>query len=324
MSPRIAVLEAIHPDGVARLETLATVDLRLGLERARLLEAVADYDVIVVKSVTEVDEVLLAAAPNLRVVARAGTGTENIDLEAAARRGVEVLTVPTGNTDSAAEFTVAQILGLCRRLGEAQRAVGAGDYRRHLLEGRELAALTVGLVGLGNVGMAVTRRLAPFGCRLLGWDPEPPDASGFAALGGTLVGSFDELLPEPDILSFHVRLTADTRAMLDAQALRRIKPGLLLINTSRGAVIDDRALLAALDDGRVAAAALDVLDPEPPFDAEPGTVTFAHPVLGHQKVVLTPHVAGSTVDAQRRIALALAEMLEPVLRRPGAELRSTA
>jgi len=324
MSPRVAVLEAIHDEGIARLRGFATVEVRLGLGRAELLEAVKDFEVIVVKSVTQVDEALLAAAPSLRVVARAGTGTENIDLEAASGRGVAVLTVPTGNTVSAAEFTVAQMLALCRRIPEAQRAVSLGDYRRHLLEGRELAELTVGLVGLGNVGMAVARRLQPFACTIVGWDPAPLDGAAFAALGGKMAASFEELLPAVDLLSFHVRLTPETRHMLDRAALAKVSPGLLLVNTARGAVIDGGALIEALDDGRVAAAALDVLDPEPPFDAAPGEAAYDHLLLGHEKVVITPHIAGSTGDAQRRIAIAIAEMLEPILRRPGAAVRTTA
>jgi D-3-phosphoglycerate dehydrogenase len=313
MSPRVAVLEAIHDEGIARLRAFATVEVHLGLGRAELLEAVKDFEVIVVKSVTQVDEELLAAAPGLRVVARAGTGTENIDLGAASGRGVAVLTVPTGNTVSAAEFTLAQILALCRRIPEAQRAVDAGDYRRHLLEGRELAELRVGLVGLGNVGMAVARRLQPFTCTIIGWDPAPLDGAAFAALGGTMAASYEDLLPAVDLLSFHVRLTPETRHMLDRAALGKVSPGLLLVNTSRGAVIDGGALIEALDDGRVAAAALDVLDPEPPFDAAPGTVAYDHPLVAHAKVVVTPHLAGSTVEAQRRIALTLADSVESAL-----------
>lgn len=313
IKPCIAILEAIHEDGIARLEDFATVDLRLGLPRAVQLEIIGDYEAIIVKSVTRVDEALIAAAPRLRAVGRAGTGIDNIDLNAAERQGIAVLMVPTGNTVSAAEFTIGLMLNLCRKLPDAFRAVAAGDFRRHLLEGRELGGLTVGLVGLGNVGMAVAQRLEPFGCSIVGWDPAPRDAAGFGSLGGRLVGNFEELLPLPDILSFHVRVTPGTTRMLDRTAIARTRPGTLVVNTSRGAVIDDQALLEALAAGHVAAAALDVIDPEPPFDAAPGTHDYDHPLLRHPKVLVTPHMAASTEDAQRRIAVDLAAQLQNAL-----------
>lgn len=311
--PRVAVLEAIHSDGVAALEAFANVEPHVGMEPADLLRLARDWDAIVVKSVTRVDAALLEAAPSLRVVGRAGTGTENIDMELAAQRGVQVLTVPTGNSVSAAEFTVAQILNLCHRIQEVQAAVHKQDYRRHLYEGRELSALTVGLVGLGNVGIAVATRLAPFECRLLAWDPNSAHTEAFASIGGELAGTFDELLPQVDVLSFHVTLTPATRGMLGPLQIARVKPGLLIVNTARGAVLDDAALLAGLDTGKVAAAALDVLYPEPPFDAEPGSVAYAHPLLSHPRVFITPHVGASTVDAQRRIALDLAHQMREVM-----------
>ena len=313
MKPRIVILEAIHADGVAALRRFAEVEIRLGLSRAALLDTIGEFDTMVIKSVTRVDAELLAVAPRLRVIGRAGTGLDNIDDTGAEARGIEIVTVPTGNTVSAAEFTIAWILGLCRRLPETGRAIADGDYRRELLRGRELATLGVGLVGLGNVGMAVARRLQPFGCRIMGYDPAPPDPEGFKTLGGILTDSLDVLLPQIDILSLHVRLISETRHLIDSAALARVKPGLLLVNTARGAVIDDAALLDALNDGRVAAAALDVLDPEPPFDAEPGSVAFDHPLLRHPSVTVTPHMAAETEQAQQRITATLVRKLEALL-----------
>ena len=321
MTARVTILEALHRDGVARMGRFARVEVRLGLDREATLRAVADSDVIVVRSTTRVDRGLFDAAPRLAVVARAGTGVENIDLEEAACRGIKVVTTPTGNTVSAAEFTIGQMLNLCRKIPAAQAAVGAGDFRRHLYEGRELGALSVGLVGLGNVGMAVARRLRPFGCRLVGWDPEPPLADEFARLGGELMPGYEALIPEVDILSFHVRLTPETRGMLNARALALAKDGLLVVNTARGAVVDPNALLEALSTGRVAAAALDVLDPEPPFDALPGEHDFTSPLLGHPRILNTPHMGASTEDAQRRIALDLAAQVEAALSAPAGAPR---
>ncbi|MEW5728909.1 MAG: hydroxyacid dehydrogenase [Pseudomonadota bacterium] len=313
MAPLILVLEDIHPEGPRRMADHARVEWLLGASRAEVLAAVADAEAIIVKSVTQVDEEMLAAAPRLRVVARAGSGTDNIDLAAAADRGVRVVTVPTGNTVAAAEFTVALMLMLCRRMPEVLARMSARDYRRHLLAGRELSGQTVGLVGLGNVGMAVAERLTAFGCRLLGFDPRAANGDAFERLGGRIVKDLDLLLPQVDILSLHVRLTPATRNMLGERALTLIKPGAMVVNTARGQVIDDHALLRALDEGRVSAAAVDVLHPEPPFDAEPGTTAYTHPLLGHPRILATPHVGASTEEAQRRISLVLADELAAIL-----------
>jgi D-3-phosphoglycerate dehydrogenase / 2-oxoglutarate reductase len=309
MTPRILVLEEIHNDGLTALEAKAKVDVRLGLDRQSQLNIVDGYDAIVVRSVVSVDRELLDRARTLKAIGRAGTGTENIDLVAAAEKDISVFTVPTGNSISAAEFTIALMFCLTRHLPQAFEMAAAGDFRRNLLEGREFSNLSVGLVGLGNVGMAVATRLAPFGSKIYGVDPEPRDRDGFAALGGITVDTFSDLLPLVDILSFHVRVTDQTVAMLNEEAFAAMKPGMFLVNTSRAHVIDDEALLNALDTGQVAAAALDVLDPEPPFDADPGDHNYSHPLSSHPRVLATPHMAASTTDAQYNIGIDLARQL---------------
>ena len=309
MKPRVTILEAFHAEGIELLEQFAEVEILLGLSREDILEAIKDSVGIIVRSVVQVDKPLLDAASKLVVVGRAGTGTENIDLAATSSRQVVVLTTPTGNTVSAAEFTISQILGLCRNIKASHQAVERGDFRRQLLQGRELGALTVGLVGLGNVGMAVARLLKPFGCRVIGWDPTPPRLQDFLRLGGEMAESFNDLLPNVDVLSFHVRQSPETTDMLDDRALALAKHGLLVVNTARGGVIDQGALVRALESGRVAAAALDVITPEPPFDLAPDEHQFCHPLLNRTEVVITPHMAASTEDAQRRIARDLARQL---------------
>ena len=309
MKARVTILEAIHPDGVELIKQFAEVDIHLGLHRDEMLEAVKDSVGIIVRSVVQVDKSLLDAASKLRVVGRAGTGTENIDLEATADRQVAVLTTPTGNTVSAAEFAISQMLNLCRNSRASHEAVARGDFRRHLLQGRELGALTVGLVGLGNVGMAVAQRLKPFGCRIVGWDR----VQEFLELGGEMAASYDDLLSNVDILSFHVRQTLETTNMLDDRALTLVNPGLLVVNTARGGVIDQSALLRAVESGQIASAALDVITPEPPFDKSPEEHEFCHPLLNHSQVVITPHMAASTDDAQRRIAEDLARQFREYL-----------
>ncbi len=313
MKPRILVLEEIHEDGIELFKEFADVDVRLGMNRAEILDVVDGYEAVVVRSVVQVDQEFLASASKIRVVGRGGTGTENSDLVEARKRDVAVVTVPTGNSVSAAEFTVALILSLTRNVPQALQMVADGDFRRGCLEGRELTDLSIGLVGLGNVGTAVAQRLAPFGCQVIGWDPTPPQLESFEACGGTRANSFDDLLGQVDILSFHVRLDDSTKNMLDRRALALLKPGAWVVNTSRAGVIVVDALLEALDDDRLAGAAVDVLDPEPPFDIPPGDHKFDHPFLRHPKVLVTPHMAAATVEAQRRIARQLAEQIREIV-----------
>jgi D-3-phosphoglycerate dehydrogenase / 2-oxoglutarate reductase len=313
MKPKILVLESIHQDGIEAMKVFADVDIACGLDRIAQLRTVVGYDAVVVRSVIQVDQEFLECGTCLKVVGRAGTGTENIDMESAGGRGIKVLTVPTGNSQSAAEFTVALILALTRKLPLALSMVDAADYRRDLLEGRELTTQTVGLVGLGNVGSGVARRLSGFGCRIIGWDPAPLKAEEFIECGGELTESYEELLKNVDILSFHVRLSTDTTHMLDEQTLKLIKPGLFLINTARARVIDDKAVLAALDDGRIAGVAVDVLEPEPPFDDVPVARDFQHDFLAHPNVIVTPHMAASTEQAQKNIGNSLAAQIETCL-----------
>jgi len=309
MPPTIVILERIHTEGMRALSTFAVVNQCLGQARADLSAHVAKADAIVVRSVIRVDAELLDWAPALKAVGRAGTGTDNIDLAETGRRGIRVVTTPGANADSTADFTVGQILCLCRRLFVARDMVQVGDFRRHLLEGRELSSLTVGIVGLGNVGRAVARRLSGFGCRLLGYDPAPTPTPPSVQR----VNKIAALYADSDVLTFHVDMNDSSYRLLDAAALQLVKPGALIINAARAGVIDDNALLAALDDGRVAAAAVDVVDPEPTYDSPPEKAIFRHPLIAHPRVVFTPHMAASTDDAQARIARQLADGLRRVL-----------
>jgi D-3-phosphoglycerate dehydrogenase len=312
---RVLVLESMHQDGVNRLRAVAySVEVALGLERSELLAKVADVEAIVVKSAVRVDIELLDRAKNLRVIGRAGVGTDNIDKEAAAARGIAVLTVAGGNADAAADFTVMQILCLIRNAYKAQQMMATKDFRRDLLMGRDLCALTVGVVGLGYVGQGVARRLRGFGCRLLGLDPELSPKE-YSDLGVESVSDIDALIRKVDVLSLHVPLTPATRSLVGAAQLKNARPRLILINTSRGAIVDEVALAYAVKSGHIAAAALDVFDDEPPFDTLPGTHAYDNPLLHVSGIVSTPHMGASTVDAQRNIALNLADKLTAYLDR---------
>ncbi len=306
---RVLVLESLHQDGVDRLRAVAhTVDVALGLDRNEQLAKVTNVEAIVVKSAVRVDFELLDHAKNLRVIGRAGVGTDNIDKATAAARGIAVLTVPGGNADAGADFTVMQILCLIRNAYQAQQMMATRDFRRDLLMGRDLCALTVGIVGLGHVGQGVARRLRGFGCRLLGLDPglSPKE---YLDLGVESVSDIDTLIRQVDVLSLHVPLTPATRNLVGAAQLNNARPGLVLINTSRGAVVDEVALARAVNSGRIAAAALDVFDDEPPYDTLPGTHAYDNPLLHVPAIISTPHMGASTVDAQRNIALNLVDKL---------------
>ncbi len=314
MRPKIVICESLDGDGIALLESFAEVVDGRGMGRAHLLhELVPSCQAVVVKSATVIDRAFLDCAPQLRAIGRAGTGLDNIDLDAAKERGIAVLTVEGANAGAAADFTLALILGLCRHLPQAVRMVDHGDFRRHLIEGRELSALRVGIAGLGRVGMGVAERLRPFGCALYGYDPDRSVYGAFESLGGTLVPSLPALAERSHLLTIHMPLTPETRGIVDRSLLAHLPHGAFLVNMARGAIIDDGALLEALDSGQIAAAALDVLEPEPPFDADPAAHAYSHALLEHPNVWMTPHMGASTRECQRLIAVRLAEKLRETL-----------
>ena len=303
------------------MRAFADVDVRLALPRPDLLAAIGAYDAIVVKSVVRVDAELLDAASRLRAVARAGVGLDNIDVAGAQRRGVPVLHTPRSNANAVGEFTVALILMLLRNVVAATDGVSRGDFRRHLVEGRELGSLAVGIVGMGHAGAAVARHLGGFGCKLLATDPAPADRGAFLALGGEFCPLRD-LLGRSDVVTLHVPLTDETRGLIGERTLPWMKPGAILINTARGAVVDAAALLKAIDAGTVGAAAFDTLSPEPPHDLPPEMHSFDHPLLRHPKVLVTPHMGASTAEAQRRIGMELSKKLATLLMQPDERRRS--
>ena len=313
MKPIITIFEAIHTSGIEYLAEFADIRLAYGVDRINCLKLTSESDAIVVKSVVQVDKELLGNSPRLRVIGRAGTGVDNIDVIEAKKMNIQVLTVPTGNSVSAAEFTLLQIPSLCRRLPEVTNSTNENDFRRHLLEGRELQDMTVGLVGLGNVGMLVSERLKAFGCKILGWDPRSKDKGDFISHGGVYVESFEQLLSEVDILSFHARLTPDNYHMMGRKQFQKVKDGLLLINCARADLVDQNALLESVNNGKVAMASLDVLEPEPPFDLHPKEHNYQHQLLKHPRVIVTPHIGASTIEAQKRISLNLGEQLKKAL-----------
>jgi len=307
--PTVTVFETIHQSGIDELRKFTDLKIACNVSREECMKLTRHSEVIIVKSIIQVDKELLENSTSLRIVARAGTGVDNIDIDEAKRLGIKVLTVPTGNSVSAAEFTLLQILVLCRRIPEVLNFMDKGDFRRHLLEGKELRNMTVGLVGLGNVGMLVFERLKAFGCKVCAYDPYTINADEFSASGGVYCEFFDELLSEVDVLSFHSRLTTENFHMMGREQFKKVKQGLLFVNTSRADLINQDALLESIKNNIVLAAALDVLEPEPPFEASPERHNYQHFMLNNSKIYVTPHIGASTVDAQKKISLDICKQI---------------
>ncbi|HZP26205.1 MAG TPA: phosphoglycerate dehydrogenase [Dehalococcoidia bacterium] len=303
MPARILICDPIAEDGINLLRQFgAEVDVRTGLSPQELIAAVADYDALVVRSETKVTADVIAAASQLQVIGRAGIGVDNIDVKAASERGVVVVNAPTGNVSSAAEHTIALMLALARYIPQADETLRSGKWERGKFLGVEVRGRTMGIVGLGQVGSEVARRARGLEMRVLAYDPFVPEERA-RVLGVEVVG-FDELLRQSDFITLHVTLTDATRKLIGEKEFKKMKPGARIINVSRGGVIDEKALLKALDEGRIAGAALDVFETEPVTD---------HPLFHSDKVVVTPHLGASTAEAQERVAMDVAEQIIAVL-----------
>jgi D-3-phosphoglycerate dehydrogenase / 2-oxoglutarate reductase len=304
---RVVIAEPFDERGVAVLARAGIeVVSCVGSPAAALHEALRDARGLIVRSETRVDGDLLARAPQLEVVARAGVGVDAIDVDAATAAGVVVVNTPGANTVAATEHTFAMMLAAYRHLAQANASVHASRWDRRNYVGNELFGKTLGIVGLGRIGGSVASRATAFGMRVVVYDPFVPASRG-AALGLELV-EFATLLESADVVSLHVPLTPQTRSLIDARALVHMREGAVLVNCARGAIVDPEALLHALDSGRLRGAAIDVVPEEPPPPDSPSARLVTHP-----RVVSTPHLSGSTHEAFERVALELAEDVVRVL-----------
>ncbi|HEX5414119.1 MAG TPA: phosphoglycerate dehydrogenase [Chloroflexota bacterium] len=299
---RIVIADPIAAEGVQALREHAEVVLAKGRSPVELKALLRDADALVVRSQTQVDAALIADAPRLRVIGRAGIGVDNVDVEAASRRGIVVVNAPTSVVVAAAEHTLALILSLCRRIPQAHQSLTAGRWERGRFVGTELRGKTVGVIGLGNIGVEVARRLGAFEVRLIGYDPYV--SPEYAARLGIQLLDLDELVARADIVTVHVPLTAGTHHLIDATRLARFKSGARLINCARGEIVDERAVADALAEGRLAGAALDVFASEPPDRTA---------LLESDRVVLTPHLGASTEEAQVAAAVEIADSVLALL-----------
>jgi D-3-phosphoglycerate dehydrogenase len=290
-------LEPLRADGRFELE------VRTGLKGEELARAIAGFDAVIVRSATRITREALAYADRLKVIGRAGVGVDNIDVEAATERGVAVLNAPSGNTISAAELTMALLLALVRRIPAADRSMKAGEWDRKSFSGIELYGKTLGLIGAGRIGREVAKRARAFEMRVIAYDPYLTEEQARAL--DIERASLDEVLRRADVVSLHVPLTETTAGMINEAALAKMKPGALLVNAARGGVVDEDAVYRFLQEGRLGGAAFDVYEEEPlPAD---------HPLRKLNNVVLTPHLGASTEEAQRNVALEIAEAVRAAL-----------
>ncbi|PWT71437.1 MAG: phosphoglycerate dehydrogenase [Chloroflexi bacterium] len=308
-STRILVADPIAAAGVAALAAIGKVDERHGLSATELISAIGEYDALVVRSETKVTAAVIEAGTRLRVIARAGVGVDNIDVEAASRRGIVVVNSPTGNIVAAAEHTLALLFALARHIPMANASLKSGLWERAPYMGTELRNKTLGIVGLGKVGLEVARRAGKEGLqmRLLAADPYAVEET--ARKYGVELVSLEQLLPQVDFLTMHTALTSSTRGLIGGAELAKLRPTARVINCARGGVIDEEALLQALETGRLAGAALDVYTKEPPPPESTARKLIQHPL-----VVATPHLGASTEEAQVNVAVEVAEQIGEVLR----------
>lgn len=305
--PVVLVTENVDGPPLARLESWCDVRREPAVHRepAALLRLAAQADALIVRNETQVTRELLAHAPRLAVVARAGVGLDNIDVEAAEELGIVVTSAREENAISVAEMTVGLILALARRLVPADAAARSGRWDRWSFIGTELYGKTLGLLGLGRIGVRVAVRLRAFGMSILAYDPFLRTSHPFVTESGARLVSLAELLERADVISVHLPYTPATRHLLDAAAFQKVRPGALIVNTARGRIIDEAALIDALRSGRVAGAALDVRADEPPAVGE--LETFPN-------VILTPHIAAFTRESLARVTEVIVADVERVLR----------
>jgi D-3-phosphoglycerate dehydrogenase len=308
MTNKILVSDGLSEDGLAQLRTGGEVTVSPKITAEELLAALPEYHALVVRSRTKVNAKVIEAGKNLKVVGRAGVGVDNIDVAAAVAKGVVVVNSPLAASVSVAEHTLGLMLALARLIPAADASLKQGKWEKSAFVGGELNGKTLGLLGIGRIGAETAKRAAAFGMAILAYDPYLN--AGQIRQRGAEPASFDDVMARSDYVSLHLPFTVETKGMLGATQLAKMKKGARLICAARGGVVDEDALRAALDSGQLAGAALDVFTAEPP---PPGSIA-AHP-----KVVATPHVGAQTHEAQSRAGLMIAEEVLAALQ--GKELR---
>ena len=298
---RILVCDPIHDEGVRMLrEAGFDVDLETSITGQELVERVGDYDAIVVRSRTKVTREVFEASERLRAVARAGVGLDNVDLETAKERGVEVLNSPEAPSNAVAELVLGLMLSLARRIPLADASMKRGEWIKRRLTGFELKGKTLGIIGFGRIGYNLAKKAKAMGMRVVTYDVVIEKLMQFVEEAGAESVSMEDLLKESDFVSIHVPLLPQTRHMIGAREMEAMKDGAYLVNAARGGVVDEEALREALEGGKLAGAALDVFEVEPPGDTS---------LTGLENFIALPHIGAATLEAQRANSTIVAEKL---------------
>jgi len=297
---RVLICDPIDPEGIEKLKEAGfSVDYASLITKESLKKAVQEYDVLIVRSRTKVTREIIEHGKRLKLIARAGSGTDNIDLKAAEERGITVLNTPEAPADSVAELTIGLMIALARKIVLADSSMKQGRWLKKELRGLQLKGRKLGLIGLGNIGLRVAKIAKSMGMKILVTKRSPPPPDLLKSLEAEFL-PLNELLRRSDIVSIHVPLTEETRRIIGAEEISKMKDGAFLINTSRGSVVDEEALLEALKSGKLSGAALDVYEVEPPKNWE---------IIKLPNVICTPHIGAQTVEAQKQSSVTLADKI---------------
>jgi len=296
---KVLVAEDVAEAGIRVLQQELDVDVKMGLPREELLKIIDQYDALVVRSVVKVNEELLSKATRLKVVGRAGNGIDNIDIAAATRHGVIVANTPDSNTISACEHTIGLLISSCRNIPLANNTLKSGVFQRSRFNGTELYGKTIGIVGLGRIGSMVAVRMRAFGMKVIAYDPYISDER-FKRFGAEKMETLNDLVARADVITVHTPKTEETFGMIGEEQFKIAKKGVRVVNCARGGIINEAALEKALAEGIVASAAIDVFTKEPLHE---------HPLFAFDNVVVTPHLGASTVEAQNRVGINIAEQV---------------
>jgi D-3-phosphoglycerate dehydrogenase len=307
MTYKILISDKLGQAGLDRLAEMSDMsyDMILGLSKDELIARIPEYDALIIRSDTRPDADIIAAGSKLKVIGRAGIGVDNVDVAAATAHGVMVMNTPRSNSVATAEQTMALMLAISRHTVAAHNSVAAGEWARAQFMGMELDGKTLGVIGLGYIGRLVARRALAFGMKIVAYDPY---VSGELEMK---MVSLPELLAQADIITLHSVVTPETLNMINADTISQMKNGVIIVNVARGKLIDEQALAAALQSGKVAAAAVDVYQQEPPVGS---------PLIGLPNVIHTPHLGASSKEAQRRVGVEIVEQVADALR--GTDFRN--
>lgn len=297
---KVLILEKIHESGINVLRKKFTVIKKFGTSRKKQLSLIKNFQIVVVKSTIIIDKEFIDHAKKLRIVARAGTGLDNIDINYCKSRRIKVISTPGLNSDAAADFTVMQILCMVRNAYKAQKMVQNNDFRRDLLLGRDMQNLNIGIVGFGNVGKKVAKRLKAFGSKIYIFEKRKINKRY------KKVGSLNKLIKISNVLTFHVPLNKKTLKMIREKQIRKMKKNTLIINTSRAQIVDSKAILKHR---KKIIYVTDLLDKEPPLDTKSSANKYSNKLLKKDNIIVTPHMAASTLDSQEKISKFLSKKI---------------